>query len=100
MAGRDAPEAARLLALLAEAERHAVVTRSPRAGAAGFVLGSAIGLLLGRTDPDWAAAALDEFAWTLAAGDGRSPAAHQAELRAAAQRVLAEAAAIEAGEHA
>jgi hypothetical protein len=64
------PVLPRQLALLAEAERRDGITRSPRVGTAGFVLGAAVGLLNG--------AALDELAWALAADDGRGPAAPRA----------------------
>jgi hypothetical protein len=87
---------ARLLALLAEAERHnAVVAASAYPSVAGFLLGAAVGLLLGRTDPRWADAAVEEVVALLAAQDGRPPTAHLANLRAMAHRLVAEAAATE-----
>jgi hypothetical protein len=95
MAEADETATPRLLALLAEAERHAILTRSAHPGLAGFVLGAAVGLVLGLTDPPWAEAALDELAELLAAEVGRSPVAHRAELWGMARRLIDAAAAIE-----
>jgi hypothetical protein len=95
MADADQGATPRLLALLAEAARHEALAEGPRAGTAGFVLGTAVGLVLGLTDPLWAQAALDEFVVVLAADDGRSPSAHRADLLTMARRLINEAAAIE-----
>jgi hypothetical protein len=95
MAGDDESAMPRLLALLAEATRHDALWEGPRSGTAGFMFGAAVGLILGLVEPGWSKAALDELAVLLAAEDGRSPFTHRAELSALAQRLIAEAAAIE-----
>jgi hypothetical protein len=95
MAEADENATPRLLALLAEAARHPALREGPRAGTAGFMLGAAVGLVLGLTEPTWSEAALDELAELLAADDGRSRSAHRAELWGMARRLVDEAAAIE-----
>jgi hypothetical protein len=95
MADADETATPRLMALLAEAERHAILTRSAHPGLAGFVLGAAVGLVLGLIEPAWSEAAVEEFAELLAADDGRSPSAHRAELWGMARRLIDAAAAIE-----